>query len=119
MAFGCIVSPVRAALPSPFAYATNGRPRPGGQMRRWAISLLAILVLTGVALSAAGSVSAQSPTAASPTDGEVASTDSDAPLLVLGIGLLLAIAAGSGYFFFRKPSRDDAEADVPGVGENP
>ncbi len=88
-------------------------------MRRWAFSLLAMLVLTGAAMFAAVAVSAQSPTVAAPTDGEVASTDSDAPLLVLGIGIFLAIAAGSGYFFFRKPSRDDDGDDLSGVGENP
>ncbi|MCC6385826.1 MAG: hypothetical protein IT302_00425 [Dehalococcoidia bacterium] len=88
-------------------------------MRRWACSLLAILVLTGAAASGIRTVSAQSPTVAVPSGGEVASTDSDAPLLVLGIGVLLAIAAGSGYFFFRKPARDDDGDDLPGVGENP
>ncbi|MFN8508031.1 MAG: hypothetical protein U0547_10770 [Dehalococcoidia bacterium] len=88
-------------------------------MRGLACSLLAILVLTGAAAPGIRTVSAQSPTVAVPSDGEVASTDSDAPLLVLGIGVLLAVAAGSGYFFFRKPSRDDDGDDIPGIGENP
>lgn len=52
-----------------------------------------------------------------PAQKEVSGTDSNAPLLVLGIGFFLAIGLGSAYLFFRKPGReDDADLDLEDEG---
>lgn len=83
-------------------------------MRRWAVPFVTVFGAAAALWLGAATALAQT-AVATPTGGEVTGTESDAPLLVLGIGLLLAIAAGSGYLFFRKPRTeddDDLDEDV-------
>jgi len=77
-------------------------------MRRWSVPFVTVFG-AGAALWLGAATALAQTAVATPTGGEVTGTESDAPLLVLGIGLLLAIAAGSAYLFFRKPSKDDED----------
>lgn len=73
---------------------------------RASLRILAPLAALGASLAVSGSASA--------ADGDVSGSNSAAPLIVMGIGLLLAIGLGSAFMFFRKPppkADDDAPED--------